>query len=77
MCNKTYHKQVPSKGDKSDLSTARSQRIKSGKKKKRKIEMDRSIGKQSGESEKSVLEKKKEATVGRICGEENNVLSLE
>jgi len=50
---------------------------KSGKKKKRKIEMDRSIGKQSGESVKSVLEKKKEATVGRICGEENNVLSLE
>jgi len=47
------------------------------KKKKRKIEMDRSIGKQSGESVKSVLEKKKEATVGRICGEENNVLSLE
>jgi len=29
--------------------------------------MLRSIGKQSGESVESVLEKKREATIGRIC----------
>ena len=35
--------------------------------KSNKTDMLRSIGKQSGESVESVLEKKRKATVGRIC----------
>jgi len=34
---------------------------------KKKTDMLRSIGKQSGKSVESVLKKKKKATVGRIC----------
>ena len=37
---------------------------------KKKTDKVRSIGKQSGESVESVLEKKKEATMGRICKKE-------
>jgi len=36
----------------------------------KKTDMLRSVGKQSGESVESVLEKKRKATVGRICGKE-------
>jgi len=36
-------------------------------KKKKKTDMLRSIGKQSGESVESVRKKKRKATVGRIC----------
>jgi len=46
---------------------------KSGKQKKtksKKTDMLRSIGEQSGESVESVLEKKRKATVGRICRKE-------
>jgi len=41
--------------------------VKSGKKEKVKTVMLRSIGKQSRESVESVLKKKRDATVGRIC----------
>jgi len=37
------------------------------RKKKKKIDMLRSIGKQPGESMKSVPKKKRKAAVGRIC----------
>jgi len=40
---------------------------KNGKTKVKKTDMLRSIGKQSGESVESVLEKKRKAMVGRIC----------
>jgi len=40
---------------------------KTEKLKSNKTAMLRSIGKQSGESMQSVLEKKRKATVGRIC----------
>ena len=36
----------------------------------KKTDMLRSVGKQSGESVESVLEKKRKAMVGRICGKE-------
>jgi len=41
-----------------------------------KTDMLRSIGKQSGESVKSVLKKKRKAAVGRIC-KKKEFLSLE
>jgi len=48
-------------------STTRNQKLKSGKKLKGKTDMVKRIGKQSGESVESVLEKKMKATVGKIC----------
>jgi len=44
-------------------TTTKSEKIKDNKK----LKTDRSIGKQSGESVKSVQKKKKKATAGRIC----------
>jgi len=49
-----------------------SQKLKSKKRGKKRVKMDmlRSIGKQSGESMESVLKKKKKTTVGRTCKKE-------
>ena len=43
------------------------QKVENRKTKKEKMDMLRSVGKQSGESMESVRKKKRKATVGRIC----------
>jgi len=61
---------VHSKADISQLiycTEPTSNKWKTEKRKSIKTDMLRSIGKQSGESVESVLEKKRKATVGRIC----------
>jgi len=63
---------VQSKGDTSQLNLRKETTTKKWKTEKKTLKnkktgMLKSTGKQSGESVQSVLEKKREATVGKIC----------